>query len=441
MSSDGVGIADKGSEKPDRELFGHPLGLTVLFLTETWERFSYIALRVLLVYYMIKQLHFDQPKASMIYGLYSGFTYLTPVLGGIISDRWLGVRRSVILGGVIMSLGHFMMISEALFYPAMAAVCIGNGMFLPSLLSQVRLIYKKGDPRGVSAYNVYYVGANLGALLAPIVCGFLGEFYGWHYGFGAAGIGMIVGLVIYVVGAPHLPDQGPVKRDTPLARSPEWRADAVRRFRLLGAIALLMMLFRTAYEQIGNTVAVWADTGVDRSLGAVTIPMTWLQSINPTLVCLAMPLVILTWTRLRAAGREPDALTKMAIGTAGLSLAYLMLASVAAFAAPGAKVSWVWIALYITILTLAEMWVFPIGMSLFGRLAPVGLGATTMAVWGLAAFAGNFMGGLAGTLWTRMDHAPFFTLIALLPALASLLFLALRRPARKIETETAIAAA
>ncbi|WP_293346021.1 peptide MFS transporter [Phenylobacterium sp.] len=425
----------------EREWFGHPAGLSVLFLTETWERFSYIAIRVLLVYYMVKGLGFHPAKASMIYGLYSGFAYLTPIVGGILSDRWLGARRSVILGCSIMALGHFMMISEALFYPALAAICFGNGLFLPNLLSQVRQIYKPGDPRGASAYNVYYVGANLGALLAPIVCGYLGETYGWHYGFAAAGVGMLIGIGIYAGGARHLPVEQPPAVHIAVQATPAWRADTATRFRLLGAVAVLMVLFRTAYEQIGNTVALWADEGVDRSLGALTIPMTWLQAINPLLVCFAMPLVILTWTRLRAAGREPDALAKMAIGCAGLAAAYLMLAAVAAVAGPGTKVSWVWIAAYITLLTLAEMWVFPIGMSLFGRLAPLGLGATTMAVWGLGSFAGNFMGGLVGTLWTRIDHATFFALIATLPALAAVLFLALGRPARKIEDAAALAAA
>lgn len=425
----------------ERELFGHPAGLSVLFLTETWERFSYIAIRVLLVYYMVKGLHFEQAKASMIYGLYSGFAYLTPIVGGVISDRWLGARRSVIAGCAIMAVGHFMMISEALFYPALVAICLGNGLFLPNLLSQVRLVYRAGDPRAVSAYNVYYVGANLGALLAPIVCGYLGEAYGWHYGFAAAGVGMLLGLAIYIGGSRYLPAEAPAAVHLAVQRTPAWRLDTFTRFRLLAAVALLMVLFRTAYEQIGNTVALWADEGVDRSLGATTIPMTWLQAINPLLVCFAMPLVIITWSRLRAAGREPDALAKMAIGCAGLALAYVMLSTVAAVAGPGVKVSWVWIAAYITILTLAEMWVFPVGMSLFGRLAPLGLSATTMAVWGLGSFAGNFMAGWAGTLWTRIDHASFFALIATLPALAAVVFLTLGRPARKIEAAALASAA
>ena len=170
---------------PPGDWFGQPRGLTVLFLTEMWEKFSFFGMRALQLYYMTKQLHFSPANASLVYGAYAAGVYLTPIVGGVVADRWLGRRRAVIAGGLLMALGHFMMASEALFFPAMAMIAIGNGLFLPSLPSQIALLYAAGDPRRVSAYNVYYVGVNLGALLAPLICGTLGEVYGWHYGFGA----------------------------------------------------------------------------------------------------------------------------------------------------------------------------------------------------------------------------------------------------------------
>jgi len=173
----------------EKTWFGQPRGLTILFLTNMWELFSYYGMRTLLVYYMTKQLFFPQEKASLIYGSYVATAYFTPLLGGIAADRWLGKRRAVILGGSIMALGHFLMTFEAFFYFALGTIALGNGLFLPSLPSQINDLYTADDPRRGRAYNIYYVGLNLGAFLEPFVCGSLGELYGWHYGFGAAGLG------------------------------------------------------------------------------------------------------------------------------------------------------------------------------------------------------------------------------------------------------------
>ena len=180
----------------EKTWFGQPRGLTILFLTQMWELFSYYGMRTLLVYYMTKQLLFAQDKASVIYGTYTAMAYFTPILGGAIADRWLGKRNAVMIGGGIMAIGHFVMAFEPMFYVALATIALGNGLFLPSLPSQINDLYAADDPRRGRAYNVYYVGLNVGGLLAPLVCGTLGELYGWHYGFGAAGVGMFLGLLI-----------------------------------------------------------------------------------------------------------------------------------------------------------------------------------------------------------------------------------------------------
>src|SRR6187431_307500 len=185
--------------------FGQPRGLTILFLTNMWEQFSYFGMRALLVYYMTTTLLFDQEKSSSIYGFYTAFAYFTPIIGGTIADRWLGKRRAVIAGATIMAAGHFMMAFEPAFYFALATIALGNGLFLPTLPSQINDLYRADDPRRAWAYNVYYVGVNIGGFLAPLICGTLGELYGWHWGFGAAGVGMLAGLAIYLVGGRHLP--------------------------------------------------------------------------------------------------------------------------------------------------------------------------------------------------------------------------------------------
>jgi len=210
----GMGIDPRGHAVNSEagNWFGQPRGLTILFLTEMWEQFSYYGMRALLVYYMTKQLLIGQQQSSLIYGTYTSMAFFTPIIGGIISDRWLGKRRAVIIGGSTMALGHFMMTFEPLFYVALATIALGNGLFLPSLPSQINDLYKPDDPRRGWAYNVYYVGINVGGFLAPLVCGWLGETYGWHWGFGAAGVGMLLGLVVYVSGGKYLPEQGRVGR-------------------------------------------------------------------------------------------------------------------------------------------------------------------------------------------------------------------------------------
>ncbi len=190
-----------------------------------WEIFSYYGMRALLVYYMTKQLLIGQEKASLIYGTYTAIAYFTPIFGGLIADRWLGKRRAVIIGGSIMAAGHFMMTFEPLFYLALATIALGNGLFLPSLPSQIDGLYRADDPRRGWAYNVYYVGINIGGFLAPLICGTLGELYGWHWGFGAAGVGMLLGLIIYVLGGKYLPEQDRAVKET-LRRPPRRRRQA-----------------------------------------------------------------------------------------------------------------------------------------------------------------------------------------------------------------------
>src|SRR3984957_7919849 len=276
--------------------FGQPRGLTILFLTEMWEIFSYYGMRSLLVYYMTKQLMIGQEKSSLIYGTYTAMAYFTPIIGGVISDRWLGKRRAVIIGGSIMAAGHFMMTFEPLLYAALATIALGNGLFLPSLPSQINDLYRADDPRRSWAYNVYYVGINLGGFLAPLVCGTLGEFYGWHWGFGAAGVGMLMGLAVYVLGGKYLPEQARIARAAVPAASSAPPATRARDHRstlvLLFAVGLAVTVFRGAYEQVGNTVALWADSGVDRATSVLTIPMTWFQSLNPLLVFLMTPFLL-----------------------------------------------------------------------------------------------------------------------------------------------------
>lgn len=414
----------------EKTWFGQPRGLTILFLTQMWELFSYYGMRTLLVYYMTKQLLFAQDKASFIYGTYTAMAYFTPIIGGAIADRWLGKRNAVVLGGGIMAIGHFVMAFEPMFYVALATIALGNGLFLPSLPSQINDLYAADDPRRGRAYNVYYVGLNVGGLLAPLVCGTLGELYGWHYGFGAAGVGMFLGLVIYLAGRRYLPPE-PQRLAPPVAAVQDARASHRRIWWLLLGVGIAATVFRGAYEQIGNTLPLWIDTGVDRVLLGFTIPMTWFQSLNPLLVISMTPLLLMAWRRRADRGRETSPATRMAIGALVVAVAYVLLAAVTALAGD-ARVGWAWLVAFFVILTFGELYILPTGLGLFAKLAPPRLGATTVASWFLAIFSGSLLAGVVGMLWSKVGHPAFFLLLAGLAVVAAALLWRLDRPIRAL---------
>ncbi len=416
--------------------FGQPRGLTILCLTEMWEMFSYYGMRTLLVYYMTKQLLFTQEKSSFIYGSYTAMAYLTPILGGIIADRWLGKRRAVIIGASAMAVGHFLMTFEPLFYFALATIALGNGLFLPSLPSQIDGLYHAGDSRRLRAYNVYYVGLNIGGFIAPLICGTLGELYGWHWGFGAAGVGMLAGLLIYLIGQRYLPASGAAQGKESRSSNAQSGESYAKLWLLLLGIGIAATIFRGAYEQVGNTIPLWTDSNVNRAVSGFVIPMTWFQSLNPLLVITLTPPLLWYWRRRADAGRETSAARKMAIGALIVASSYLMLAVVSTAAAPG-RASWPWLVLFFVILTLGELYILPTGLGLFARLAPPQMRATTLAAWFLAVFGGSMLAGLVGTLWSRASHSGFFLVLTALAMIAAALLWLLDRPVQRHESRSA----
>ena len=420
----------------DKTWFGHPRGLTILFLTEMWDQFSFFGMRALLVYYMTKELLITQAHSSYIYGLYSSFVYFTPLIGGVISDRWLGRRRAVIIGGSIMAAGHFMMAFPSLFYVALATIATGNGLFLPSLASQINQLYAPDDPRKATAYNIYYVGINLGAFLAPFVCGTVGELYGWHWGFMLAGVGMVIGMFTYLGGSKYLPkNNSPSEREEqPAAQRPRTKFEI---YLLLLAVIAIVVIFRASYEQSGNTVALWADTGIDRQVGSFSIPMTWFQSLNPLIIFLFTPVIVAWWTRAAKRGREPGSIGKMATGGFIVGISYLMLALVAHWSGD-ARSSWLWLVFFFFVYTVGELFILPVGLGLFGKLAPAEFAATAIAAWFMAAFFGNLAAGAVGALWSAVSVPVFFVIAGGIGILSGLLLAALSGWAHKIERRAAL---
>jgi proton-dependent oligopeptide transporter, POT family len=461
------------------ELFGHPRGLTFLFTTEMWERFSYYGMRSLLVLYMTKYLLLAdhsgdviglamlhralesvfgpldvQPLSSQIWGLYTGLVYFTPIFGGLIADRVLGQRRTVIIGAVLMAFGHFMMAVEQLFLFALLALILGSGCFKPNISTQVGGLYAPGDPRRDRAYSIFYVGINLGAFLAPLVCGTLGETAGWHYGFAAAGVGMLIGLSIYLYALPALPpDEMHKARAAHAARKP---LDRNERRAVLALLALFVpnTLFWAAYEQMGNTIVLWADANTDRSVDALhlfgataQIPTTWFLAFNPFMIFAFTPFVVALWARQAARAAEPATITKMAIGCFGLAAAYLIMVAAALHAGGAAnvagadvaggttvaKASWLWLFAYFVVLTLGELYLSPVGLSFVTKVAPARLISLMMGVWLAASFTGGFLAGYIGSFWSRMAKPEFFLLVAGVAALAGVMIWGFRRAVKELE--------
>ncbi|MGD0024064.1 MAG: peptide MFS transporter [Xanthobacteraceae bacterium] len=456
------------------EIFGHPKGLTFLFTTEMWERFSFYGMRSLLVLYMTKYLLLPghsanvvgllavkraleavfgpldvQPLSSQLYGFYTALVYFTPIFGGLLADRVLGQRRTVVVGAILMAIGHFMMAVEQLFLFALLALILGSGAFKPNISTQVGGLYAPGDRRRDRAYSIFYVGINVGAFLAPLVCGTLGEQAGWHYGFAAAGVGMLIGLSIYLYAMPLLPPsptlpspacgggkgggrakaaQGGDNVERKPHERNEWRA----------VVALLVLfvpntLFWATYEQQGNTIMLWADANTDRTIAllglSAQIPTTWFLAFNPFMIFAFTPFVVALWTRQAARGAEPSTITKMALGCFGVTAANLIM-MLAAFHADGAQASWQWLFFYFVVITIGELYLSPVGLSLVTKVAPVRILSMMMGVWLATSFVGDFLAGWLGSFWSRMDKPEFFLMIAGIGALAGAMIFACRWPLR-----------
>ncbi len=445
---------------PERIWFGHPRGLTFLFGTEMWERFSYYGMRILLPIYCLQYLLVPdryrtvvgdetmrhalesvygsfittQQFQSAIYGAYTALVYGAPLIGGILADRWFGRRYTVVAGGILMSIGHFLMAFENYFYFALLFLILGNGGFKPNISTQVGGLYKPGDHRIDRAYSVFYVGINLGALIGQIICGAFGDAQMWSYGFGAAGIGMLIGTAIYLYALRVLPNDRP-RRESAAAARPSFASSDWYAFTILWLLFIPGCLFWATYEQSGNTVVVWSVDRLNRlvSLGPLsfTLSVGAIQALNGVFILAFTPLVIWFWKKQEARDSEPSAVIKMAIGFVILSLSYLILAGAQAMAGSG-QVHWLWCALYFAVLTLGELYFSPVGLSLYSKAAPPQVAALMMAVFLATSFPGNFLAGWFGKFYSTMSNTAFFLFIAAVAAAPAPIIWAFNAPLKRI---------
>lgn len=443
-----------------KEFFGHPAGLYVLFFTEMWERFSYYGMRSLLILYMTDYLLVDHGKSqqiwgysflynflesvfgpmtvqqagSQLYGLYTGFVYFTPFFGGLLADRYLGRYRSVFIGGTLMALGHFLMASESAFLFALIFIICGYGFFKPNLSPQVGLLYPDGDHRLDSAFAIYYMGVNSGAFLSPLICGTLGQKVGWHWGFGAAGVGMILSLLIYWMGSGLIPRKTELieksktkgKSSSQKLSQHEWRAVFA-----LGFLCFLNIVFWAIYEQQGNTLQLWADKKTDWVLLGWEMPSTWYQSFNPMMIFIFSPLLVSLWNWQSRRNSEPHSITKMGIGCVLCGCAYVFMILAAKMVPGDEKGSITWLLATTFIFTIGEIFLSPIGLSLVTRVSPKPIVSTMMGLWFMSSFFGNYLTGYLGTFYETMPKDQFFMMLFALGVTAGIVFFIVSRPLQR----------
>src|SRR5712692_3885097 len=426
--------------KPDdRSFIGHPRGLGYLAFTEAWERFSYYGMQSLLVLYMVNRLlypgHIEriagfgpfryllenvyrgplsvQALASAIFGLYTGLVYLTPIGGGLIADRVLGRTRTITIGALLMAAGHFLMALDVTFLAALTCLLAGVGCFKGNLASQVGALYATGDNRRADAFQIYYIFINAGVIASPLIAGTLGEVYGWHWGFGAAGVGMLIGLTIYLSGRKWLPPDSPVVEKS--KRAAKIPLSHREKMAIIALVALLPVLTIAVIgnQQIFNAYLVWAQDHADLVFFGRKMPTTWLITLDSIVSVSFLFIAVIFWRIWSKKYPEPTEINKIAIGRLIAVTGMLSLVIGAAIAAAaGGKVSIGWLIAFHVLNSAGFANVFPVSLALYARVAPAALSATIIGVYYLAFFAGNNLVGWIGGFLEKMPATQFWLLHA-----------------------------
>jgi len=461
-------VAAVDARPSDHAFFGHPRGLSTLFFTEMWERFSYYGMRALLILFMTAPiaaggLGFDTAVAGAIYGLYTSSVYMACLPGGWIADRLIGARRAVLYGGILIAAGHFSMAVPALamFYLGLTLIVLGTGLLKGNVAVIVGHLYTKEDQRRDAGFSIFYMGINLGAFIAPLICGYLGQRVSWHIGFGAAGIGMTFGLVQYVLGARHLgnaglePAQAVDNRTKTIAAvvagalllvalafatgivpltakqiadtagaallggtivffgwllfSSGWTPLEHRRLYAIAILFIAATLFWSQFEQAGSTLNLFGDRATRTEIAGWTFPSSYYQSLQPLFIITFAP--IFAWLWITLGNREPSSPTKFSLGLFCAGAGFVVVAVAAIFAANGVKVSPWWLVATYLLHTFGELSLSPVGMSAMTRLAPVRIGGLIMGVWYLSISIGNFTGGRISSLYGSMSLPTLFGVV------------------------------
>ncbi|MDD5360860.1 MAG: peptide MFS transporter [Ignavibacteria bacterium] len=499
------------------EKLKHPGGLFLLFFTEMWERFSFYGMQAVFYLYMIHALTFDKTYADLIYGNYTGMVYITALIGGFVSDRYFGNRKSIVTGGVMMAAGQFLLftsglmfetkpMASGLLYAGLILLCLGNGFFKPNISSMVGQLYPEGDKRIDAAFTIFYMGINMGGLLAPIICGFLGNtgnLADFKWGYFAAGIGMILSLVVFIPLKKKYvvrPDGTPVGAVPPAKIKPEvedktkgvstkqvvinlsvfaalfilfyfiLKADTIGSFiystfftaplsiitdrsltkiekqKIVAMFILVVftMIFWIAFGQIGSSLTYFADNSVDRSIFGWSIPPSVFQAFGPLFIVSFAPLMAIIWTFLAKKNSEPSIPFKLALGLLLMSIAWVILAYAVTTIPAGVKVGMGWLILMYFVLTIGELSLSPIGLSMIVKLAPIRFGSVLMAVWFLSLGTSFKLSGVLSAFYPTENHHPlllgipintnfdFFLIFVVLAGVSAIILFILIKPLLKV---------
>ena len=422
----------------------HPKGLYFLFTIEMWERFSYYGMRALLVLYMVKYLLFSTEKAGNIYGIYTGLVYLTPLIGGYVSDKYLGQKNCIIIGSILMMLGHFAMAVKELpfFYSALGLLIIGNGFFKPNISTIVGQLYEKNDPRRDGGFTIFYMGINLGAFLSPLICGTLGEKVGFHYGFASAGVGMLIGLLLFMWGQnkfikhvgnpPICATKQKTEFDAQIYCETPLTGEEKQRIAVIFIMMFFTIFFWASFEQAGSSMTLFADRSTDRLIPFLNweFPVSYFQSINPLIIILLAPLFSKLWLELADINKNPSLPVKFSLGLLLVSVGFVFMVIAAAFAGTG-KVSFLWLIGVYFFHTLGELCISPVGLSMVTKLAPLKFASLLMGTWFLSSFFANLTAGYFAGIYDSLKSTEFFIIPAIITGISAIVLLFIAKPIKK----------
>ena len=416
------------------EVLGHPKGLFILFFTEMWERFSYYGIRAILVLYMVDKiatggLGWTDEKAFAVLGVFQMCVYLTAIPGGILSDRVLGPRKSVWIGCLLIMLGNFSLVCPGVFafYLGLTLIVLGGGCLKPNISTIVSRLYRPGDPRQESAFSIFYLGINVGSFFSGLVVGALALKFGWHYGFLASGIGMLLGQGVYVWGQKYLGDVDALaSREQSVAEKRPLTADEKKRIGIILFSFVSVIVFFAAFEQAGGLLNIYTDRFTDRALGAFTVPTPWFQSLNPLYIILLAPLAAMLWPFLAKRGKNPPAIVKMGLGNVilGLGFLFMVAAVLQRDASPTNQSSMAWIVLVYLSCTLGELALSPVSLSFITATAPRRMTSQIMGLYFAVTGIANYVAAKVGAFATGAGEKRVFWGIVIVATSFGLLQLA-----------------
>ena len=453
------------------KLVNNPRSLSTLFFTEMWERFSYYGMRALLVLYLVNSLNYSESEALHIYAVYTGLVYLTPLIGGYLADRFLGTQKSIFIGGLTMMIGHFLMAFPDYLYLAIGMLIIGNGYFKPNISSLLGKLYKSNDVRRDSGFSIFYVGINVGAFLAPLIVGYVGETINWHYGFAIAGFGMLAGLIQFYYGQNKIIKEDTTQQSRKL-KSADWglitiisiiniplillilevnevinnyffeiflalvtfisfylltrkkqllpAKEDLKKIVYIGVLSIFVIFFWVGFEQAGGSLTLFANNSVDRNFLGFIIPASFFQSINPLIIILIGPMIANFWLRVDRSKSNINTPQKMGLGLLLLAGGFFLITLVNN--SSDSAISLWWLVGVYFLHTLGELCLSPIGLSMVSKVSPRKIASLMMGFWFLSSAVANFMAGkLPGIL--QANNLDLFTFLTFTSIVAGLLLL------------------